>query len=141
MNTSHHSPNADTCPDMENKTSVRQLLDGQEYPVTKGDIIKKGFDCKSAVERCLAFLHGIFQLNGCPRYTGEKITLWTRIQLLPIDNNAMLAAAQFMVDFEGMHFNAKKDLQINFQKQASLFCKAVLRKIHGGGPNQCYVLT
>ena len=43
INTAPHSPNATTAPDAKNKTSVRQLLDGQEYPVAKGDIIKKGF--------------------------------------------------------------------------------------------------
>ena len=74
MNTSHHSPNADTCPDMENKTSVRQLLDGQEYPVTKGDIIKKGFDREAAVERYVAYPHELYQLPGYPRYTGQRIT-------------------------------------------------------------------
>ena len=35
MNTAPHSPNYDTPPDVENKTSVRQLLDGQEYPFAK----------------------------------------------------------------------------------------------------------
>ena len=28
----------------ENNTSVRQLIDGQEYPVAKSYFIKKGFD-------------------------------------------------------------------------------------------------
>ena len=37
--------------------SVRQLLDGQEHPVSEGDIIKKGFDRKAAVERCVAYLY------------------------------------------------------------------------------------
>ena len=44
-NASTHSPNATTTPDaaatiVENKMSVRQLLDGQEYHVAKCDIIK-----------------------------------------------------------------------------------------------------
>ena len=43
MNASLHAPNSATDPDAENKTSVRQLLDGQEYSVVKSDIIKKGF--------------------------------------------------------------------------------------------------
>ena len=59
MNASLHAPNSATDPDAENKTSVRQLLDGQEYSVVKSDIIKKGFDRKSAVEQCVAYLHGL----------------------------------------------------------------------------------
>ena len=51
INTAPHVPNSDTALDTENKTSVRQLLDGQEYPVTEGGIIKKGFDHEAAVER------------------------------------------------------------------------------------------
>ena len=44
-----HAPNYATAPDaeffnVENKMSARQLLDGQEYPVAKGDIIKNCFD-------------------------------------------------------------------------------------------------
>ena len=39
--------------------TVRQLLDGQEYPVAKGDIIKKGFDHEASVEGCVAYLHGL----------------------------------------------------------------------------------
>ena len=54
MKTALHSPNAYTDLDAENKTSVRQLLYGQEYPVAKGDIINKGFDQKKYVERCVA---------------------------------------------------------------------------------------
>ena len=60
MNTAPHAPNTVTSPDTENKTSVRQLLDGQEYPVSKGDIIKKGFDREVSVERCVTYLHGIY---------------------------------------------------------------------------------
>ena len=59
MNTAPHAPNVATDPDAENKTSVIQQLCGQEYPVAKGDIIKKGFDWKSAVERRVAYLHGL----------------------------------------------------------------------------------
>ena len=43
MTTSHHAPNAATAPDADNKTCVRQLLYGQEYPAAKSNIIKKGF--------------------------------------------------------------------------------------------------
>ena len=50
MNPVSHAPNTATSPDIENKVSVRQLLDGQEYPVAKGYIIKKGFDIESTVE-------------------------------------------------------------------------------------------
>ena len=60
-NTSHnwtnnapHAPNATTVPDAEIKTFMRQLLDGQEYTVTKADNIKKEFYCKAAVEWCMA---------------------------------------------------------------------------------------
>ena len=51
INTAPHSPNV--------KMSVWQLLDGQEYPVAKGDSIKKGFDREAAVERFVAYLHGL----------------------------------------------------------------------------------
>ena len=49
MNTAPHVPNASKYLDAENKTSMRQLIHGQEYPVSKGDIIGKGFDHKAAV--------------------------------------------------------------------------------------------
>ena len=52
----------------------------------------------------------------------------------------MLGVAQLMVDLQGMHFNAKKDLYINFQKHASIFCKALLSTINGGGQGWFYVL-
>ena len=52
----------------------------------------------------------------------------------------MLGAAQFVLDFQGMHFNAKKALYINFQKNASFFCEAMLSTINGGGNLRCYVL-
>ena len=129
MNTAPHSPNSATDPDAENKTSVRQLLDGQEYPVAKGDIINKGFDRKASVEKCVAYLNVISQLTGCPRYTGDIITLRTLLKKLSIDNNDMLGAAQFMVDSRGMHFNSKTSLYINFQKNASIFCKEILGKM------------
>ena len=66
-NASPHSPNATTAPDaaatiVENKMSVRQLLDGQEYPVAKGGIIMKVFGREAAVEWCVAYLHGLSQL-------------------------------------------------------------------------------
>ena len=103
--------------------SVIQLLDGQEYPVTKGDIIKKGFDREAAVGRSVAYLHGLFQITSCPRYSGDRITSCTCLKIIPIENIAMLGAAKFMVDFRQMHFNAKKALYINFQKYASIFVR------------------
>ena len=54
MDTAPHAPNAATVPDAENEMFVRQLLDGQEYPVAKFGIIKKGFDIKAAVDKCVA---------------------------------------------------------------------------------------
>ena len=59
INTAPHPPNAGTDLDSAattavNKTSVIPWLDGLEYPFAKGDIIKKSFDIKAAVERCLA---------------------------------------------------------------------------------------
>ena len=112
---------------------MRQLLDGQKYPVIKGDIIKKEFYREATVEQCLPYLHGLSHIPVCPRYMGDRIILCTCLQILPMDNNAMLVAAQFIVDFRGMHLNTNKDLYINFQKHASIFCKAMLSKINGGG--------
>ena len=66
---------------------MRQLLDGQEYPVAKGDIIKKGFDREAAVEQCVAYLYWLSQLPGYPRYTSDIITSCNWLKLLPIDNN------------------------------------------------------
>ena len=114
-----HSPNDTTLPDAtaataENKMSARQLIHGQEHPVTKGDIIKKGFYRESAAEKFVACLHGIYQLPGCPRYTVDIIKLCSCLQLLPIDNNTMLRAALLMVDFRGMKFNIHKALYIHF---------------------------
>ena len=59
MTTAHHAPSAANAPDPDagNNISVRQLLDGNEYPVAKGDIIKKRFDRKADVEQCAAYLH------------------------------------------------------------------------------------
>ena len=45
----------------------------------------------------------------------------------------MLGEAQFMIDFQGMHFNAKKAFYINFQKHASMFCKEIIGKKDDGG--------
>ena len=64
INTTLNAHNAATDPDSdlataENKMTARQLLDGQEYPVAKGDIIKKGFDHEASVEGCVAYLHGL----------------------------------------------------------------------------------
>ena len=82
INTEPHTPNAANAPDSaaataENKPSVRKLLDGQEYNVAKGGIIKKGFGRKYAVEQCMAYLHGLSQITVCPRYTGDLITSCT----------------------------------------------------------------
>ena len=46
-----------------------------------------------------------------------------------------------MVDLRGMHLKANKALCINFQKQASIFRKAMLISINDGGHIQCCVLT
>ena len=88
---------------------MRQLY-GQEYIVAKSDSIKKGFDHEASFDRCVAYLHTLPQIPGCPRYTGDRITLWTCFQRILIKNNAMLGAEKFMVGFQGMHFNAKKAL-------------------------------
>ena len=110
MYTAPYIPNADTSLYAENIMSVIQLLNGQEHPVAKGGTIKKVFDHESVFEWCVAYLYGIYQLPGCPRYTGDIITSCNCLQLLPIYNNTMLGSAQFMVDLRGIHFNAKKDL-------------------------------
>ena len=39
------------CPRHGKKTYMRQLRDGQEYHVAKGNIIKNEFSCEAAVER------------------------------------------------------------------------------------------
>ena len=88
----------------------------------------------------MAYLRGLYQLAGCPIYTGDIVIACTCLKIVPIYNNTMLGAAQFMVDFQGMHFNAKKALYVNFQKHASIFCKAMLSTINGGGHGQFYVL-
>ena len=67
-----HRPNDVTAPDAaaataENKTSVRQLLDIQEYTVSKFGIIKKGCRRKEYVDQCVSYLHGISQILVCPR--------------------------------------------------------------------------
>ena len=64
---------------------MRKLIDGQEYPVAKGGIVKKGFDREAAIERCVAYLHGLSQLTGCPRYTGDRIALFDLLKILPIE--------------------------------------------------------
>ena len=51
----------------------------------------------------------------------------------------MLGEAQLMVDFRGMHCNARKPLYINFQKHASIFCKAMISTINDGAQGQCCV--
>ena len=88
----------------------------------------------------MAYLHGLYQLTGYPRYTGDIITFFTCLQLLAIDNNPMLGATQFMVYFQVMHFDANKTLYINFQRHALIFCSSMLSTIYGGGHVQCYVL-
>ena len=45
-----------------------------------------------------------------------------------------------MVDFQGVHFNAKKAFYINFQKHASISCKAIISTINGGGKVRFYVI-
>ena len=51
-----------------------------------------------------------------------------------------MVEAQFIIDFRGIHFNAKEDLSINFQKYASIFCRAMISTINGGENGQLYVL-
>ena len=123
MNAATDAPNDSTPPDTENKIYVRQLLDGQEYSVAKGDIIENVFGRKAAVEWCVAYLHGFYWLPGCPTYTGYIITSGTCLQLLHIDNNTMFGAAQLMADLRGGNFNTNKALYINFQNHATFFCK------------------
>ena len=53
INNTTQAPNASTYPEAENKAFVSQLRYGQEYPVAKGDMIKKRFYCYAAVERCV----------------------------------------------------------------------------------------
>ena len=77
MDNANHAPNNATALDADNKTPVRQLLDGREYPVAKGDIIKKVFDCEVAVERYVDYLNGLSQLPGCTSYTCDRITSCT----------------------------------------------------------------
>ena len=84
---------------------MRQLLDGQEYPAAKVYIIKKGFYREAAVEQCMAYLHGLYQLPSCPRYTSNIITSLPCLKILPVDNNTILGAAQFTVNFQMMHLN------------------------------------
>ena len=75
-----HSPNAATASDSyinteEKNTSLRQLLDGQEYPVAKVDIIKKIFYYKSTADQCVTYIHGLYQIPVCPRFTSDIIKL------------------------------------------------------------------
>ena len=140
INSTPHATNAATTPDAENNKSVRQLLDGQEHPVEKGDTIKKGFYSKADFEWCLAYRYGLSYLSVCTRYASDIITSCTFLKLLPIYNNAMLGATQFMVYFWEIHFNLNKALYINFQKHASVFRKEMLIKINGGGKGRSYVL-
>ena len=69
-----------------------------------------------------------------PSYTGDIITLCTGLKLLPIDNNAMLGVAQFMVYFRGTHCNVKKALYINFLKNTNFFHNSVISTNNDGGP-------
>ena len=89
--------------------------------MSKRDVIKKEFDHKADVERCIAYLSDLYQLPGCTRYTSEKITSFTCVKIIPLDNNAMLGSEQLMLDFQSMYFNKKKAFYINFQKHASIF--------------------
>ena len=80
-----------------------QLLDYQEYPVAKVDIVRKGFGHKADVERFVVYLHGLSQIPSCPRYIDDRIISCTFLQLLILENNAMLGTAQFVIDFRWMH--------------------------------------
>ena len=88
----------------------------------------------------MTYLHDLYQIPRCTRYTGDRITSCTCLQLILIENNTILGSAQFMFDFQGMHFNAKKYLYINFQKHASTFHKAMLSTLNGVWHVQSYVL-
>ena len=98
INTAPHAPNTTTATDAsastaEDETSARQLIDDQKYHVAKCDIINKVFDLEDAVERCVAYFHSLSQLTGCTRYTGYITAFCTCLQLLLINNNAMLVSA------------------------------------------------
>ena len=110
MDTNTQAPNYATFLGMENKNSLRQLIDNQEYTVTKCDIIQEGFDHEAGVEICMAYLNDLYQHPGCPRYNSDRTTLCTCLKTLPIENNDMLVAAQFMLDFRGMQLYTKKAL-------------------------------
>ena len=88
----------------------------------------------------MAYLHGIFQLPGCPRYNGGKITSCTCFKIIHINNNAMLRAPRWMVDFQGMHFNVRKSLYIHFQNHHSIFRKVMISTIDCGGEGWFSVL-
>ena len=104
------------------------------------DIIKKSFDREAFVVLYMAYLHGLSELPWCPRYIGDINKSRSWLNLLTIYNDAMLGAAQFMLDFLGIHLNSKKSLYIKFQKHASIFCKAMLSTINGVGHVRWYVL-
>ena len=78
-------------------------------------LLRRGLIRKDDVERYVAYIHGLSQLPGYPRYNSDIITLFNCLQILPIENNAMLGASQLLVNFQGMHFNAKKALYIIFR--------------------------
>ena len=61
---------------------MRQLLDGQEYLVAKGGIIKKDFDRKAAVEQCVAYLNGLYQITVCvlPTIMGASTNIYFPIE-------------------------------------------------------------
>ena len=88
----------------------------------------------------MAYLHLLSQIPGCPKYTGDRITSCTCLQLLTIDNNNMLRASQFMVDFQGINFNAKKALYIIIIIMLHFFCQTMPIAINGVGNFQCYIL-
>ena len=52
-----------------------------------------------------------------------------------------MGEAQFMVDFQGMHLNAKKALYNNFKKHSSIVCREMLITTNDGGYVRWYVLT
>ena len=59
--------------------------------------MNKGSYSEAAVERCVAYLHGLSQLTGYPSNTSDMIILCTFLQFIPIYNNYMLVTAQLMV--------------------------------------------
>ena len=72
-------------------------------------------------------------------YIGDRNTSYICLQHLPVDNNTMLGASWFMVDFQEMNLNAKKAFTSISRSMIICFCKLVIGKIIGGGHGKLYV--